>query len=693
MFNGETVRLVSFGELPGKWQQFAEPLMRTGRLSVHDDCEETGCPHNVNILTGYGREEYPFPTPDELADQAIAYIERLERAYARQHAREVAETNSREEQQAFVSYVRRHGLPNEITPRGIAMARQMRQMAEGKPLFSPKLRSAVEEALSKLELKPGTPTTGLNASIDLGVGAMAEIFHDGRYDAIIAAQFDPLMGACNWALNNMPEKYHHTAKSILDHLIRLKEIYGGALPRVINYLAAKNPKMSEEELLHAAVSVLNEQLSEILYTLSVWTEAFGQERDGLYPELLYVIFFVEQALYIMTDDAVKSQIFSISDVFTARYGAEGNFTMPNAKGPRNAHAINVPLSQRKVLVVISLALNAHEFGHDFRRGIKGLLDELTEVVVTAIQEDYTAGKYKFTSPTIKLGKQEIEMIAMLIQIYAQTLSETDPDVIASLLLGPGFGYAMLLSFGGFNLEGAQGVNSNATLFNTNGWLRRYSRFLIGDEGQLILEPHMPDVLRALILCDLYRLLGFVAEAEEIEAVVAKAGGFPAPTDCVWFNGDPDSQFKFKIKVPIVDARQVSPTVVNAIVNKPLQRLGGKSTGQLTTWTKEDQTRVDVLVANIMAGSSDIPAGISADIWATTIATVGPTAVWRLLKANALPPLLTFAYVEVKVRAMMDKVMAQHKAKEADKPRATVASKDGAADAGKDAGKAETDDQK
>src|SRR5262249_34162231 len=147
-------------------------------------CEESGCSHNVNILTGYGREEYPFPTPDELADQAIAYIERLERAYARQHAREVSAASSQEDQKQLIDFVVRHGLPNEITPRAIAMARQIRQMAEGKPVFSPKLRSAVEAALSKLELKPGAPATGLSASIDLGVGAMAEIFHDGRYDAI-----------------------------------------------------------------------------------------------------------------------------------------------------------------------------------------------------------------------------------------------------------------------------------------------------------------------------------------------------------------------------------------------------------------------------------------------------------------------------------------------------------------------------
>src|SRR5262249_6002293 len=153
----------------------------------------------------------------------------------------------------------------------------------------------------------------------------------------------------------------------------------------------------------------------------------------------------------------------------ARFSEHDPATIPAGRGPVGAHAVEVPHYFRPVLVQ-QAPLFAHEFRHDLYEDVEGLKDNSIEAVVNALKAADRAGKFKFTSPTISLGKQKIKTIDLLVQVCAQTLSETDADVAGGILLtGEAFVYCMLSTFAAFNMRGQ-------SPFGVNRLLRHYSVF-------------------------------------------------------------------------------------------------------------------------------------------------------------------------------------------------------------------------
>ena len=53
------------------------------------------------------------------------------------------------------------------------------------------------------------------------------------------------------------------------------------------------------KLLEAALEGLDAQVERILLVLRVWTDAFGQRRDGMYKELEAVTFVIEECFKLM----------------------------------------------------------------------------------------------------------------------------------------------------------------------------------------------------------------------------------------------------------------------------------------------------------------------------------------------------------------------------------------------------------
>jgi hypothetical protein len=694
--NTNKVKLLKANELPRLWRRVIAGLSQSdqaltcvdtshGNVCTHPEGEHDNncCRRHVVILPGYGKRDYPFPTTDELVDGAIAYINALQAAYAQAGRKLVIgageegdEPTAEQAQKEFVSFVARLGLPSKLSARHIAISRQMQRVVSGNPLLDDETREIIRAGIGNL---PKPKVEGVIPTIDGGrapvtgpellvtAGTFSAIMEAGRYKAVIARQFDPLKGAVNWALENMPEKYHPTAESLGQQLAKLEEIYAEALPRVIKFLESQNPKASEQDLLDAAVSVLNQQLAEILYVLSIWTDSFAQQRDGMYKQLLYVVFTVEQALAISLGKGeeevdhspdgsmIKTHAMHLRDVFMARFAEGGPATIPGGRGPVGAHAIEVPFDEADVLVIF-LPLYLHEFRHDFYNDVEQLAEQLTEAVVEAITKADKAGKFKFSTDKIMLGKQEVPLVSMITQVFAQTLSETDADLGGGVCqCGPAFLYSMMATFSAFNMRGG-----NA--FNMNRLLRSSSYYAIGEQGELAFEPHMPDFMRVFVVADGLRKVGnpgdFEDEAAECESLGDKAGGFPRPTHIVWRNIDPKSRFKFQIKLAVSDLRQVVPVVVDAIMNTPLACLGGKSTTQLVNWTRKRQDKVDALVASLLAGKADIPWEMG-DFWAPYVAAAAITAVWAFIKSAELPPMVAVALVEANARQMMDAVKAYH----------------------------------
>jgi hypothetical protein len=642
--------------------------------SCPDPSGDCGHRHS-KVVPGYGKKEFPFPSTDELVRAAIAYFNALAREYEKRGQRLViggdgasATDGMRED---FLDYVHRSVNKLARTPFNRGMRRRMIDRA-----WEHAKRSSNEEmqaiSLPKSVSSRLIPTITGEFDESSGnvlrvmAGTLAEILEDGRFLAVIARQFDPLKGSVNWALGrnaggkfNTEPKFHPVATSLKMHLDKIEDIYTEALPRVLQFLAAQYSKASEQELLDAAVSVLNEQLAEILYVLSIWTDSFAQRRDGMYDELEHYQFLLEHCLSMVLSRGAKTHVFHLDDVFMPRFSDQDPATIPAGRGPVGAHAVEVPHYFRPVLIQEG-PIFAHEFRHDVYEDVEGLKDSSIEAVISALKAADKAGKFKFTNTHLQLGKQKVKTIDLLVQIYAQTLSETDADIAGGILLtGESYVYCMLSTFGAFNIRGV-------SPFGANRMLRHSSVFAVTEEGELGFEPHMPDYIRAIICAAALENIGFHAEAKECKRLARQAAGRPVPEFIVWRNYDPDSKFKFEIKVPVADLEQAAPVVVDAIINAPLPALGGLRNCDLVNWNRHRQAKVDALVHNLLNGKTDIPWEMG-DFTPTYGVAAAAKAGWALVKDGSVAPKLALLEVERSSRVMMHAIRAHIEAKRAQQP--------------------------
>jgi hypothetical protein len=687
------LKLLAHSDILGLWRKVVhgQSVVAQGAQSEETSgCthkkDETGpcCRRHAVVLPGYGKRDYPFPTPDELLASSIALWNALQREH--QSAGLQLEIGGDEQTEPEAEETPRPRTGQKRSPRLIALGKgplhtrrsRNRQWFDDDAWQRARARVAKEKSdeaaqpvsklISDIGGKTTSPTNG--PVLRIAAGTLAHFMHEGRDKAAIARQFDPLRGAVNWALTEMPAKYRpakyrDTAASLKDQLARLVDVYRQVLPQFVQFLGAQYPKASEEELLEVAVSILNEQLSEILTVLSIWTDSFAQRRDGMYTQLEYVHFTVEQALRLFqTGDAsareekgIKTHAFHVGDVFMARFSDQGPATIPGGRGPVGAHAIEVPFDEQDVIVLYT-PLYTHEFRHDYYSDVDGLPESLTEAVVNAIQQAAKDGKFKFSSEKIMLGKQAVPTLSLITQVMAQTLGETDADIAGGVsLTGEAYGYSMLATFSAFNIRGQNPVA-------VNRMLRHSSVYAVGPQGELAIEPHLPDYIRVYTVAAALEKMGFAAEADEFRRLADQASGIPQPTHILWHNIDPDSKYKFEIKIPMDDLKQVVPVVVDAILNAPLPALNGLSTSQMVNWTPKRQEKVDALVQALIQGSSTIPWEMG-DFWATYVAAAVTKAAWTLWKSGTLPPVIATAVVEENGRKMMDQVKERFEQMEAE----------------------------
>lgn len=523
---------------------------------------------------------------------------------------------------------------------------------------------------------PGMPTEGavpaplLPRPIDSGKAngatlftaaqALREIMDEGRFDAIIADRFDPLSGAVNWARLHMEERFQPAIESLNGQLLQLRVLYKDALPRVLTVIAAQNPDVAEQMLLQVAVQVLDEELAQILTVLRIWTDAFAQHRDQMYEQLGAVRQLVEESYQLFRGEAldgdghgkkanVHTTVFQVGNVFVARFGHLGPATLP-AKGPIGAHAIEVPMDERNIITLM-LPLYAHEFRHDVFHDVVGLEDDVREAVAKAIVEAYEKGELKFSQEFIKLGRQKVKTIDLMVKMIADTTPEIDADISGGVLLtGVAFLYLVILSFSAFNAKGR-------TVESTPRLLRSASYFeLVPDEktGAVALEffPHPPDYIRAHIVAAALDEIGFKAEGDECRTLADIAAGDPLPKLIKWF--DASGKSKLVIEIPVEDIKAVAPVIAKALIRTPLKSLGDVATGDILNWDRKRQAKVDKLAEILMQGRSDIPAELG-DVYATYVAAAAALAYWGSVGAGRRAKLHAVPMIEKNALAMLNTI--------------------------------------
>jgi hypothetical protein len=625
--------------LPGSEQENVAVRKACGHPAHSKNC----CRNHMIVVPGTGKAAYTFPTGKELAAAACATI-----ANAIRKAKSAGAKKG-----DLLASVK--GMSDHATP------------------IVPPNRVGAKGKKSLIATLPGVSNAGGSSTLFAAAEGLRVIFHNGRFDALVAEKFDPLTGAVAWAKKHMGEKYQPAITSLEEHLDQLQTVYRDALPRVMDYLAAQFPDASKDELLDAAVQTIDEQLAQILYVLRIWTDAFGQFRDGQYEQLQAVIYTVEQAYHLFRtgdingvcdaecEKRLKSTVFGVKDVFVARFSGQGPATIPGTRGPVGAHAIEVPHDEKNIITLM-LVLYLHEFRHDIFADVEGLEQEMTGVVAAALKKAHADKKFSFSTDTVQLNaKTKIPTIDLITKLFIDTIGEVDADISGGVLLsGPAFLYNMIPTFSAFNAKD-EGV------FNTTELLRSHSYYEVDEKGGLNFEVHLPDYIRVYSVAAALELLGFKAEADDCRLMADQASGAEVPTHIEW--SDSEGKRKLVIRLSCEDLKQVLPVVADAIINTPLQSLGGVPMAKTVNWTPRRQKKVDALVTNLMAGNADVPTN-AGDYFATYVAAAATLAYWGLVKSGVHPSIAA-TQVEVNALAMLDTIRQREAEKAAAAPK-TVA---------------------
>ena len=583
---------------------------------VHGDprFESRCCRPNMVVLPGYGNEEFAFPA---VQDIVVSSLNRLE-------DRPVEGGDSQGSGKKFSKLRVKKSGGNK---RG---GDDLSGYLTGPKHFIPQT------------------TSSLNANVDgtlfLAAEGLRLAMDDGKYDAIVAERFDDHADKVTWAkehLVTLEPKYASAVLSLEAHLAQLRELYLESLPLVLKGLEAQNPEIPEHILLDAAIDSLDEELSQILDVLRIWTDAFGQLRSGNYEQLEAVVFAVEQAFLLFEGEdlsspcgepfqtKLKTSKYKVGNVFVARFSDQGPATIPGGRGPIGAHALEVPHDEQNIIALM-LAIYMHEFRHDIFHDIEGLGLELTQTVASAIDEAVTSGEVKLSKEKANIGRNKVPLKDLLVKLFADTIGEVDADISGGVLLsGPAYLYNLISTFSAFN--------ASQEVIKQNRLLRTGSYFGMQDvsETQKTVQfwPHPPDYIRAYIVAAALDEIGFEKEAEQCRALADQAVGTPIPEDIIWRNEDRESNMK--IKIPVKDIVAVAPVVVKALMHAELETMEGMSTAQMINWTKHRQSKVDILVKSLMAGSSEVPTD-KGDFYATYVAAASTIAYWGLCKSGVNP---------------------------------------------------------
>ncbi len=633
------------------------------------------CRPHVVICPGYGNKDFPFPNAEDLTVRALTRLKKRQIEANRSQGQPEGNTDglggkARKGHRPFDTAGSGDG-HEHITGSGDASERSADAWWDSPGDIAGGKLNTILPGLPNLGQIPKPATiiaqskrareNGIDGTLFVAAAGLRELLEDGKYDAIVAERFDDLVDKVNWARDNMGAKYQRAVESLSTQLAKLREVYLGALPRVLDGLRAQNPGVSEGRLIEAAVEVLDEELKQIISVLRIWTDAFGQQRGGSYKQLDAVVFAVEQAFLLFeggdpasplsTDvtTRLKNRVFGVGDTFVARFSGEGPATLPGTRGPVRAHALEVPHDERH-FITLMLVLYMHEFRHDVFHDVEGMGDELTTVVSKAIMKASGSGELKLTRDHVNIGKQKVPLANLLTKMYADTIGEVDADVSGGVLLaGPAFLYNMLMTFSAFNSR-RRGVFNQRQLLRTSSFYEMEQT----ENGQMALSflPHPPDYIRAHIVAAALDEIGMPAEAQQCRLLADQAVGWKVPEFITW---DDVSGEKGRptIKIPVEDIKRAAPFVARALIRTPLESLGKVATIDVINWTPKSEAKAQMLAEMMMDGDSQLPTD-KGDIHVTHVIAAASLAYWGLCKSGTQPRDGAFV-IEATALKMIDQV--------------------------------------
>ncbi len=328
-----------------------------------------------------------------------------------------------------------------------------------------------------------------------------------------------------------------------------------------------------------------------------------------------------------------------------RVTSSGLATVPGAKGPVGANALQLPLEMLDILAIV-LPLLGHEARHNVFHDVKGLEDEILAAVEKAIRDAHAAGLIKFEHEEMQLGEQTVKTIDLVVKLFLDWLGEVDADVVGGVLFsGPAFGENMVISFPAMMVRDAR-VSTKVKFIRTESHFQLHPQ----ENGAvaLVFEEHPVDYVRIYIVAAALEEIGFKDAAKKLRELADFAVGDELPREIVY--KDAEEQTDLVIKFATSDLLAVAPVVAKAIIRTKLQAQLGKSCGDLVMFNAKRQAKVDALTELLAKGISDA-SSVSGSIFATYVGAAAAQAYLKLVR-EGMPAVAAAKLVNVAALKMI-----------------------------------------
>ena len=595
--------------------------LTTAVRNTPKDVPAPGHEHHTNIdVAGTGSDDFNFPSTEDLVKRS------LKRA-----AREAKNQRKRD---------RRAG-KSVTQPQGDSDNTGSDGQDDGKSLIGDLVIPQVAKVVPAGQTRE-TYTDG--QTILQGADGFQAMMIARQFDGYYEERFGDMASLFTWGIANMEAKYKPVVISLDRQLGKLRTSYEKALPQLVADLAKRNPKAPIMAVMQKAVQLIDKELMQILYVLNVYAESIKQGRDGRFTsELGAVAVFFEDAFNLYTagdmhctadGSKLPQQLpmdnYSVGDVFMPRVTASGLATIPGARGPVGANALQVPFEMLDILMLV-LPLLGHEARHNVYHDVKGLEEESLEVVEKAIRDAHTAGTIKFAADEMEVNGDKVPTIEMVVKLFCEWLGEIDADVVGGVLFsGEAFGDNMIMSFPAMMVRSGK-VSSKENL------LRNESRYHLvpqkdGSVG-LVFEEHPVDFVRVKLVAATLEEIGFAKAGTRLRELADFMVGDVIPTEVIY--KDAEGKEDLVIKFNTADLVAVGPVVAKALIRTPMKSLSGKSNGDLVMWNSHRQAKVEAIAAILEKGSSELP-NDQGSIFATYVGSAATNAYLRLVASKVDP---------------------------------------------------------
>lgn len=578
--------------------------------------------HNESsvLVQGTGTADPNIPPADVLVSESLKKFDELKRQADSNAKKDRRRRKSKKNQKSIASPIAAGDLIDHHHPTG--------------PLLSIAGKGPVRKAL--------VPTTLAEQVLIAGAqglqGSMVKFLNTPIVRKLFASQQTfSLAEQVLTTKHHLPHKYLPIIQEGNRQIPKIQQRFEEALPQLVTALAQRNPGAPQDQVLKAAVQMLMQQLAPFLFVFQMYEEALMQNMDGIYKKPIAVMDYIFKTSFkllvgidpIKDDDTAQPKLplnsFRVGDLFIYMFTGQGLSIVPGARGMLGVHVLNMPFEFAEVLPILASLSGGHEYFHPILPDIDGYEAELLSEIPAEIKNRLSTGALKLSAASYDVAGNQVPAGDLLSKILTDQLGEQAADICGGVALhGPEFVHTVLMGFPAMMVRGTSIAKVSRTL-------RNESHFSLeqGDnpnELQLVFEPHPVDYVRVLQDAYAVRVLGFDKEADELEALAHFGAGNPTPTDVTWTLEDEKN--KIEIKIPVSDVLEASKVVVDILLNKKLKSLGDKSMSDLVRWTKKSQDKAEAVCANLVAGSSDIPANIGTI--RSTHVVAGTTMAYRKL---------------------------------------------------------------